>query len=144
MAEIKIPRFKYKPPTAEDCFRQLSEMSYKSPIETISQGFRVQMEDNIMEAIHSYGINVDRDELVKALQYDRKQYEEGFIAGSKLDTNAIKSKFAEDLLSEIKKEAHNKAVHPCGCKIDPYISLKVLDGIIQKYINEYYEEGKKI
>lgn len=49
-----------------------------------------------------------------------------------------------DLLSEIKKEAHNKAVHPCGCKIDPYISLKVLDGIIQKYINEYYEEGKKI
>lgn len=46
-----------------------------------------------------------------------------------------------NLLSEIKKEAHNKAVHPCGCKIDPYISLKVLDGIIQKYINEYYEEG---
>ena len=55
----------------------------------------------------------------------------------------IKSKFAEDLLSEIKKEAHNKAVHPCGCKIDPYISLKVLDGIIQKYINKYYEESKK-
>lgn len=49
-----------------------------------------------------------------------------------------------NLLSELKKEAHNKAVHPCGCKIDPYISLKVLDGIIQKYINEYYEEGKKI
>ena len=55
----------------------------------------------------------------------------------------IKSKLAEDLLSEIKKEAHNKAVHPCGCKIDPYISLKVLDGIIQKYINKYYEEGKR-
>ena len=48
-----------------------------------------------------------------------------------------------NLLSDLKIEAHNKAVHPCGCKIDPYISLKVLDGIIQKYINKYYEEGKK-
>lgn len=47
------------------------------------------------------------------------------------------------LLSDLKIEAHNKAVHPCGCKIDAYISLKDLDGIIQKYINEYYEEGKK-
>jgi hypothetical protein len=54
------------------------------------------------------------------------------------------SEVALSLLSELKKEAHNKAVHPCGCKIDPYISLNVLDGIIQKYINKYYEEGKKI
>lgn len=103
MAEIKIPRFKYKPPTEEDCFRQLSEMSYKSPIETISQGFRVQMEDNIMKAIRSYGINVDRDELVKALQYDRNQYEEGFIAGSKLNTDAIKREIAREIFEEIEK-----------------------------------------
>lgn len=104
MAEIKIPRFQYKPPTADDCFRHLSAMSYKSPIETISQGFRVQMDNDIMKAIHSYGINVDRDELIKALQYDRNQYEEGFIAGCKLNTDVIKREVAREICCEIEEE----------------------------------------
>lgn len=43
---------------------------------------------------------------------------------------------AQELLSALKIEAHNKAVYPCGGHVDPYISLKVLDGIIQKYLNE--------
>lgn len=52
------------------------------------------------------------------------------------------SEGVEDILSDLKKEIHNEAVHPYACKIDPYISLKVLDDIIQKYINKY-TEGKK-
>ena len=71
-----------------------------------------------------------------ALQY-------GTVKDQSKTINKVKSEVAIEILSNLKKEAHNKAVHPCGCKIDPYISLKVLDGIIQKYINKYYEEGKK-
>ena len=72
-----------------------------------------------------------------ALQY-------GTVKDQSKTINKVKTEVASEILSDLKIEAHNKAVHPCGCKIDPYISLKVLDGIIQKYINEYYEEGKKI
>ena len=52
------------------------------------------------------------------------------------------NKVVEELFSDLKKEIHNKAVRSYDCKIDPYISLKVLDGIIQNYINKY-TEGKK-
>ena len=52
------------------------------------------------------------------------------------------AKVVLELLSDLKKEIHNKAVHSHNCKIDSYISLKALDGIIQKYINKY-TEGKK-
>lgn len=63
--------------------------------------------------------------------------------GETLDDISPKSEVALDLLSELKKDIHNKAVFPGTQDVHPYISLKVLDGIIQKYINRYYEEEKK-
>lgn len=53
------------------------------------------------------------------------------------------SEIAWFLLSELKKDIHNKAVFPGTQDVHPYINLKVLDGIIQNYINRYYEEGKR-
>lgn len=34
-------------------------------------------------------------------------------------------------LSDIKRQIHEKAIYPHGSGIDPYISLKVVDAIIQ-------------
>jgi hypothetical protein len=42
---------------------------------------RTQFEDNVFKAIQDYGIVVDKEELIKALQYDRGQYEKGFADG---------------------------------------------------------------
>jgi hypothetical protein len=53
-------------------------MSYQSPIEIIYKQMRTQFEDNVYKAIQDYGIVVDKDELIKALQYDRDQYEKGY------------------------------------------------------------------
>lgn len=39
------------------------------------------LDDAVMRAVMNVGITVDRDELVKALQYDRDQYNKGFEAG---------------------------------------------------------------
>lgn len=50
----------------------------------------------------------------------------------------IHPKVAEYLLSKLKKEAHNKAVHSQSKEIQSYITLRDLDDIIQKLINEYY------
>ena len=36
------------------------------------------MEENIFKAIQNVDINVDREELIKALKYDRDQYNKGY------------------------------------------------------------------
>jgi len=57
---------------------------YKSPIEIIYEiqsGVKMQIENGILEAVGHYGINVDKDELIRALQYDRQQYEKGYDDG---------------------------------------------------------------
>ena len=40
----------------------------------------------------------------------------------------------EHILSDLKKEIHDKAVYPNNSGIDPYISLKVFDAVINKLI----------
>ena len=55
---------------------------YESPIEIIqndiANGIRTKMENDVCNVICSYGINVNREELIKALNYDRQQYEKGY------------------------------------------------------------------
>ena len=51
---------------------------YKSPIDIIYGQMETQMEGDILRAVQRYGINVDKEELLKALQYDRGQYEKGY------------------------------------------------------------------
>ena len=53
-------------------------MSYKSPIEIIEDEIEVSFQSEIMKAVQSYGIYVDKDELIKALNYDRGQYQKGY------------------------------------------------------------------
>lgn len=54
---------------------------YKSPIEIYMGQMRIEQENNIVRAVQNQDINVDKDELIKALQYDREQYEKGYING---------------------------------------------------------------
>ena len=53
-------------------------MSYQSPIEVIQTQIQSQIEGEIYKAVMRVGINVDKDELLKALQYDRDQYQKGY------------------------------------------------------------------
>lgn len=54
---------------------------YESPIEVISNQLRFEYENNIMKAVLGYGINVNKEELIKALKYDRDQYKKGYEDG---------------------------------------------------------------
>ena len=56
-------------------------MSYKPLIDVITSDWQISLEDNIAKAIQEYGITVDKDELIKALQYDRHQYAKGYVEG---------------------------------------------------------------
>ena len=54
---------------------------YKSPIELIQSDIQVKTEECILKAVQKIGVNIDKDELIKALKYDRKQYENGYADG---------------------------------------------------------------
>lgn len=66
-------------------------MGYKSPVEMFSQISDIveymhrQQDEYICRAIMQLGINVDKEELIKALAYDRGQYEKGYHDGYDAD-----------------------------------------------------------
>lgn len=51
---------------------------WESPIEIIKTDIQTRYEENVMKAVLSCGINVNKEELIKALQYDRQQYKKGY------------------------------------------------------------------
>ena len=56
-------------------------MSYISPVEVITTQMRMTYEEEIINAVHDVGILVEKEELEKALKYDRDQYSKGFSDG---------------------------------------------------------------
>lgn len=54
---------------------------YESPITIINEQIERHYEDEIMTAVIKTGVHVDRDELIKAISYDRQQYEKGYSDG---------------------------------------------------------------
>lgn len=76
---------------------------YKSPIEVTSfydaftRAINKQVENDVYTAVLNVGVNVDKEELIKALQYDRDQYFAGYADGRQVSF----SEFAERLLKII-------------------------------------------
>lgn len=56
----------------------MSEWNYESPIKLFEDKVEVFIEDEIVKAVQKVGIKVDKDELFKALEYDREQYNKGY------------------------------------------------------------------
>ena len=54
---------------------------YESPIKIITGKMQTQIDGDIYRAVQNVVINVDREELLKALEYDRGQFEKGWKEG---------------------------------------------------------------
>ena len=54
---------------------------YKSPIEIVYGGLQTQLEGEILRAVQKVDVVVDKNDLIRALAYDRGQYEKGFQDG---------------------------------------------------------------
>lgn len=76
---------------------------YKSPIEIIIGQIKTNYENEIYRAVQNVGINIDKGELLKALEYDRGQYEEGFREGEKHTLRQIENLLPEWLYVAIKE-----------------------------------------
>lgn len=53
-------------------------MSYQSPIEVIQSQMDGIVENEIYKAVLRVGVNVDKEELIRALKHDRAQYQKGY------------------------------------------------------------------
>lgn len=60
---------------------------YNSPIEIITteitRQINKQTEEEAYKAVQKIGININKNELIKALTYDREQYHRGYVDGFK-------------------------------------------------------------
>ncbi len=71
---------------------------YESPIRMIVGEMETKMENDTMSVIQRYGIDVDKEELIKALAYDRGQYDKGYQDGYGKGYQKAK----EDLIEKIR------------------------------------------
>lgn len=51
---------------------------YESPIKVLRQQIETEIEAEAMKAVLRLGVVVDKEELLKALEYDRGQYQKGY------------------------------------------------------------------
>ena len=69
--------------TKDEMFEK--EATYVSPITVeiheILRNYNRKLDTLYLEEIRKYDVKVDKEELVKALKYDRNQYEKGYAQG---------------------------------------------------------------
>ncbi len=63
---------------------------YESPINVAMGKMQMQVEGETYRVVQEIGVNVDKEELLKALQYDRGQYDKGYKDGIKGFAERIK------------------------------------------------------
>ena len=105
--------------------------AYESPIEKVYRDIQRQMmkqdEDNIMVAVNqAVGYTVDKEELIKALQYDRDQYKKGYSDALSIIED-IKAEIEDYHLSADEKDDADEDSIKWG--------LKIAYDIINKHIN---------
>lgn len=78
---------------------------YKSPVEIVQEQLKTQLDNKILFRVtQEIGINIDKDELLKALAYDRQQYEKGY------------NKAIDDFKIRFFCELNNRVVQPIFSK----------------------------
>lgn len=75
---------------------------YESPITIYTQQISAEYNNGILKAVQSYFPDINKDELAKALNYDRDQYKKGYADG----VRNMKKKFMNaiaDILKELEE-----------------------------------------
>ncbi len=93
---------------------------YNSPINTIvtqmQMQYKAQLENDIFKAVQNVVVNVDKEELLKALQYGRGQYDKGYKDGIREFAERLKNLIYPQLgISTYEK---GEAFHFCLDEID--------------------------
>ena len=72
----------------------------------------IQEDENmVMKAVRKVGVNVDEEELIKALQYDRNQYTKGYEDGKNEVLDKIKAEIEQKLGTHGNISLYNRAIY---------------------------------
>lgn len=74
---------------------------YKSPVQIIVNEMNTRLDGQILEAIQSVGVDVNKEELIKAMNYDREQYSNGFENGYNKAIYDFSRELSDKIMSEI-------------------------------------------
>lgn len=79
---------------------------YESPIDVIYSDMVTKLEDGVLKAVQDVGITVDKQELLKALQYDRDSYRKGFQDGARNENELwmLKLRNVLDAMKEVEDD----------------------------------------
>ena len=113
-APTELPRVTYTPsPKGIEGIITEYESPITMQIAQLTSDIQRQEDAHLMKCVHGLHIDVDKEELIKALRYDRDQYEKGFAAGrcaANIDVareifeemDGITDLFAQGLICELK------------------------------------------
>lgn len=110
---------------------------YESPIKLVVQDIETQMvqkeEQTILEAIRKCGVVVDKNELIKAINYERNQYSKGYKDG----VNDVVDKIRTEIENHccLTKENHCRYCSYCNS----LMGVREILAIIDKYKKESEE-----
>lgn len=77
--KYKLPKDYKKPDKFKQVeFDQFNHELYNSPITLVQSAIETQIEDGVLKAVQEIGFDIDPEQLYKALQYDRNQYDKGY------------------------------------------------------------------
>ena len=99
---------------------------YEAPIHLIFDDIKIQLDKNVEDCVYSavqnVGVNVDRDELIRALKYDREQYQSGYRDGQAevlvslieqiLEVYPEEIKYIDGIIGMIKESIRNLGIEP--------------------------------
>ena len=74
---------------------------YESPINIIHDKMQMALENEVFKAVQDVYVEVDRDELIKALRYDRGQYDKGYLDGYAAGEKAALEKLRTELMKRL-------------------------------------------
>ena len=97
---------------------------YESPITQILGEMQITYENECLKAVQSYGFDVNKEELTKALQYDREQYNKGFNDGYE--------KAIADFSEAVKEKANSRGWNNWLEDYVIHIAEKKIDEIAQE------------
>ena len=80
-------------------FKEVRSNMYESPVHLIFQDVETQMnqeiERTVINVVRKFDVDVDKDELIKALNYDRNQYNKGYKDGANDTLDKLRSEIAD-------------------------------------------------
>ena len=122
---------------------------YQSPIEIKCVNEAKMISEHIEnkiynEIVHQFGVFVDKDELVKALNYDRGQYQKGWIDGyNEAIKKEIKTNFdriTESVESLAKVMANSLDCTSCPCSNESCFGCDSCEEKIKEWLQKECEE----